>query len=343
MKTELYAQELIDVKVEPQSVEFNLYAAQQSIKNIKTLVFINKLDQYKGSRVDTSRLEFYDKAGNKTKSYSFSAGRRTGELNFQTLYNNKVWQWQSTSFNDKNRVSVSQSIRDAKGKDLMYHNRDIMNGDTMSFGDAIFTYNASGQLIKRDDFRNGKLVLRKTFEYKGTDMVLAQVRSNFDPQDFHQEYRYTYNSDHLPVEKSYSLIRYGKPDPAQVTYFTYKGKNLVNERYPDYSVAGKYIAVDYTYDAQNRLSEAMAKQDTLYRHITYQYEGNKLVKINAETNYWLKFTKELNIPDANSRTPLPMKFERAYTYDSHGHIATITEKLNGELKTERYYSIAYYE
>ena len=332
-----FAQSELDVQVEVQPYNTTIYFKKDLGKPVKQLICIRA----KGG--DTVYTDSYDTLGNRVKHIQYTYGKKTAEDVFQTLPLLHVWQWQETKWGKDKPNYSSKTTNNASGQPLLYENASLVNNDTTSRQIAKFTYNAAGQLTNRDEFFNGNPTLSKSYQYSGKDMVIAEIKNHTTNNDNFRRIEYSYNADHLPLEKKVSEVSDGTVSQYAYDHYTYNNGKLVSEKYSDSSDPKKEIVIKYTYDINNRPETINVSEDTLYRNITYTFKDSMLTKIAVKSNAWNKFNREIFFSVTNPLTPIPFLYEREYIYDTKKNLIQTKESINGEFKAGITYIIEYYK
>jgi len=332
-----FSQAMLDVKTEPEPYTI-LYDKMNPEYPVKSKISYSEYRKENGNRKDTLRMEVFDKKGELMKTVSYHNGRRTEATLYQRGKNFMEW-WQDQSKGDKVSKYISRTNYTSFGKFASFNNATITNGDTVSTGKAKFTYNAERQLIRREDYTSGQMLIFRTFEYKKQNMIRAYIQV---VNSVGTRYEYEYNDKNQPVAKKVSLVRNGQPEVFEYNYYEYVGEQLISERFSDSQRPGVDVNAKYSYGPAGRLTDIKIQQDTLYRDIHYEYSQSKLKKISVKTNTWGGFNKFLLFIYTNPLLKAPIAYETEFFYDIRDNLVQIKELVNGELQSDRRYILEYY-
>lgn len=332
LPTFVYAQKEfgIEIEQEPYNEVYSL-----NVYGVKKQVII-ALSQRGRPSVDSMFLYEYDLRSRKIKDISYRSGKRNSITTYQHSADGKIWSWRSERLDSKT-IWTNKTIYIFGQQPSVFYNLDFnQKGDTVGKAHVKFYYNKDKKLTRRDDFTRDKLNLTKTLSYQGTNMVLGEIKATASGS--FTRYKYTYNPEHLPTTKLQFSIR-GKEETLmrKIEYY-YTHKRLTKMVEKDL-MRGEEIITLYGYDNQGQLVSVDIKKGDKYRKITYSYEKNRLIKINAEGNTY-DFNRELLL--YSNEINSSFIYERVFGYDDKGNMLSDKEFYNDKLWKHYEYRLTYY-
>jgi hypothetical protein len=337
------SQILTDVMAEPKPYLRPPYFEDVVKDPIKAVAFITRIDVDRGLHSDTTYLYAYNKDKRQEKLVRYEKNRPANIYHFKYTGANKTYTWEEESIQNAGSRLIVYDEYDKSGNKIIQRGFNVLKKDTVSRNIHRFIYDRDNHPLEKTITINNQLTLQEEYFYNGGKLVKHNSRYNPATQKSYMQVLYAYNNEGLLVDKKeYQVLDSGK---TQLNYhfYSYEKKKLVKEKYTTTSGKSETVVL-YSYDESNRLKEMNITKDTLYKKVQYEYDKDKVRRINVTTNAWNWLNGEFYIPlpSLNSLTKMPAHYEEQYSYDSRGNLVEKKLLLNGQIAKIIDFKIEYY-
>ncbi len=166
-------------------------------------------------------------------------------------------------------------------------NRDAANSKSQVITDYLYYYDSLNLLVKKEEFGEESGVFIETFQYDSSrNLIYSELKSG----DFVETHLYKYNENLLLIKEEWKNSKEGM---IETTFYTYKDKVKLLERWVDYENGKPDGSIDDTYDKGNVIKSVEMDPDgevDVLETCTYQYDlqGNWVKKtINCNEKYYI--------------------------------------------------------
>jgi hypothetical protein len=324
--------------IDPVPKPYNYSYSLTKDHGIKRIIWLNA---NKNGNIDTTAFTQYNPDGKETEIIVYSGGKRF-------FHQKKVYP------TDTNLVK-SKRIDPATGKVLTevqeWHNKfkkidrvqEIYLKDTDTTARVItqYQYDTEGNLEKMESSSDGIRRQYNCYYYEGQKLIRRETFSGLGAKSSAQV-DYTYTSDGTLKQKTEYRKTKTKTGAIKITNYKFSDNKLINENYQTGSYPDKFINISYEYESLSRIHKITAKQDSLYKIINYEYQGNKLIKISAIANGPNIFPEGLAITGTSPLTKFPVRYELNFKYDDQGNIIEVKVSVDGEVIATQTAQIQYF-